>query len=262
MSRHLIFLFLLAISLRTFSQKAAECQEVKFDIGNTELLVYKVSYNLGFIWIDAGKVDFNFKTTKYKDQDAFHFLSTGLSEKKWDWIFKLRDTFEVYSDSKTMKPFDFERKSIEGSNNKHHIYHFDYQNKFAYSEITDNEKKTIFDTIPLSTCVFDILSATYLARTMDFSHSWISDTIPLRVLHDGLVFDLPIIYHGNETINNQNDTISCTKFSTLIKRSSLFSKGENLTVWVSNDKYKTPVLIEAKIVVGSIKVSLINRKNE
>ena len=38
----------------------------------------------------------------------------------------------------------------------------------------------------------------------------------------------------------------------------IFNTAEDLEVWISDDENKLPVLCKAKIVVGSVKVELIN----
>ena len=37
---------------------------------------------------------------------------------------------------------------------------------------------------------------------------------------------------------------------------SVFKGGENLTVWITNDRNKVPVFVETPIIVGSVKVRL------
>jgi hypothetical protein len=39
----------------------------------------------------------------------------------------------------------------------------------------------------------------------------------------------------------------------MLVEGTIFSGGEDLTVWVTDDKNKIPVLIKAKILVGSVK---------
>jgi hypothetical protein len=41
----------------------------------------------------------------------------------------------------------------------------------------------------------------------------------------------------------------------------MFRAGEELLVWVSNDKARIPIMMEAKITVGSIKIYLTEEHN-
>lgn len=242
------------------AQEKTECDNLKADFGNHELLRYKVSYNFGFIWIDAGNVDFKADRVTYKGKDAYHFLSTGISEKKWEWIYKVRDTFQVYSSVGSLEPIDFERTTLEGSVYNKDRYQFDFERNIVHVNLNDYNRDFKSLNLPISDCTFDILTATYVTRAMDFSDSWVGDTIPLKLIHDGRLFTMPIVFKGKETIQGiDNKAIRCIKFSAIIDKGTMFRSGEKITVWVTDDQFKVPVLIEAKIVVGSIKVYLIGK---
>ncbi|NOU48793.1 MAG: DUF3108 domain-containing protein [Bacteroidales bacterium] len=257
------FLFLLIVvfcSKGLVAQEKLGCDYPKADFGNHEYLKYKVSYNFGFIWIDAGNVDFKADRVTYKGKDVYHFLSTGISEKKWEWIYKVRDTFQVYSKVGSLEPIDFERTTLEGSVYNKDRYHFDFERNIVHANLNDFNRDFKTLSLPISECTFDILTATYVTRAMDFSKSWVGDTIPLKLIHDGRLFTMPIVFRGNETIQiNDNESVKCIKFSAIIDKGTMFRSGEKITVWVTDDQFKVPVLIEAKIVVGSIKVYLTGR---
>ena len=74
---------------------------------------------------------------------------------------------------------------------------------------------------------------------------------------DNEIHDLYFRYRGKGVIETRNGEVyKCLKFTALLLEGSLFKGGEDLVVWVSDDKNKIPVLIEAKILVGSVKVYL------
>jgi len=49
---------------------------------------------------------------------------------------------------------------------------------------------------------------------------------------------------------------NCIKFSALLIEGTIFKGGEDLFVWVTDDENRIPVMIEAKIIVGSVKALL------
>ena len=51
------------------------------------------------------------------------------------------------------------------------------------------------------------------------------------------------------------------KFKPLLVEGTIFSGGENMTVWVSDDANRLPVRIESRILIGSIKVDMMGYKN-
>lgn len=44
-----------------------------------------------------------------------------------------------------------------------------------------------------------------------------------------------------------------SRVSPLLVAGDVFKGGENMKVWVSDDEYRIPVMVEAKIIVGSVK---------
>jgi len=59
----------------------------------------------------------------------------------------------------------------------------------------------------------------------------------------------------------KNKKYKTLKFSILLVKGTMFKGGENLTVWVSDDNNRVPLLVEAKILVGSVKATFDYAKN-
>ena len=77
--------------------------------------------------------------------------------------------------------------------------------------------------------------------------------IPIRILLDDKIYDLYIRYLGLEKVKTDSGRRQCYVFSPLLVAGDVFKGGENMKVWVSNDEYRIPVMVEAKILVGSVK---------
>ncbi len=255
----ILFLLLFAGILKSTAQSKIENS---WAFGDEEYLEYTVSYHWGLIWIDAGKVDFKAKAIRNKDENAWHFFSTGMSFRKFDWFFKVRDTFEVISSNKGLKPVRFKRHTNEGGYVIFNDYTFDHQNLSVAAISKETRKARSIDTISITSKTLDVLTATYFVRSMDFKNMKMNDTLGIEMILDGVVFTLPIVFHGYETYKNRDGKkYNCIKFSALLEKGTMFRAGEQLFVWVTNDKNKIPVMIEAKITVGSIKVILSGFEN-
>jgi hypothetical protein len=71
-----------------------------------------------------------------------------------------------------------------------------------------------------------------------------------------------VVLKGHEEIKNRDGKYwDCILFSAVLDRGTMFKAGEELLVWVSNDKARIPIMIEAKITVGSIKIYLTEALN-
>lgn len=258
-NRGILSTLLLACCLSTllFAQQITH----KPAFGNGEQLAFTVSYHWGFIWLDAGLVDFNATKMAGEKSEYWKFFSTGKSFRKFDWLFKVRDTFEVKT-TETLFPIHFRRHTHEGGYIIFNDYHFNRENKEVYTYSYETKKPAKRDTLKLKNGATDVLTATYITRSMDFNQINIGDTIPIPMILDDIVFSLPIVFLGKEIFTTPDkQRFRSIKFSVRLEEGTMFSAGEELFVWVTDDDNKLPLMIEAKITVGSIKVYLSSYKN-
>jgi hypothetical protein len=76
-------------------------------------------------------------------------------------------------------------------------------------------------------------------------------------LLDGRTFQLPVVFKGREQIKNRDGKFwDCILFTAVLDRGTMFKPGEELLIWVSDDSHRIPIMMEAKIAVGSIKIYL------
>jgi hypothetical protein len=232
----------------------AQCIEKNFAFKGGENLTYRGYYNWGFIWVAAGEVNLKVEDSSYESKDAFKITGLGKNVKAFDWFFKLRDTLTCYVDKDSLKPLYFDRRTNEAKYKAHHEYWFNYDKNEIYSKIRKKTKPVKRDTIQNKPCTFDILSVAYYARNLDFSKYKKGDKIPISMLVDNEIHSLYIRYHGLETIKTKSgERFECLKFSPLLVEGTMFKGGEDMTVWLSNDDNRIPIMAEAKILVGSVK---------
>jgi hypothetical protein len=84
-----------------------------------------------------------------------------------------------------------------------------------------------------------------------------NDKIPFSMFLDNEVYDLYIKYVGKETIKTKYGTFNSIKFKPLLVKGTIFSGGENMNVWVTDDANHIPVRIESSIAVGTVKVDMM-----
>ncbi len=254
---HKLF-FLTGILIFTFAHSLlGQCFDKNFAFKPGEQLHYEVYYNWGFIWLNAGEAEFDVKTETYNNQKVYFFDSYGSSYKGYDWIFKVRDSYKSYLDMNTFQPLWFHRKTYEGGYSVNNIYSFNQSKRQIYSSSENSKKPLVKDTLEMKNCTYDVLSLIYLARNMDFSSMKINDTMPVTAVIDNEIYQLYIRYLGKEVMKTKDgQEYHCIKFSALLVEGTMFRGGEDLFVWVTDDKNRIPLLVEAKILVGSVKAIL------
>lgn len=220
-----------------------------------EKLVYSGYYNWGIIWMEAGRVEFSLaKSDKYPE--AVKLEAIGYSLPKWDWIFPLRDTLISYYDSTTFLPYEFSRKAHEGNYHKTFDYVFNYQDSVIFGKINRIGRYERMDTVKLLPKTYDMLSIAWMARELDFDKYQKNDLIPIRILIDSKIYDLYVRYLGVNKAKIAGRKQECYVFSPLLVEGDVFKGGEGMKVWLSKDDNRLPLMVEAKILVGSVKAIL------
>src|SRR5205814_93744 len=107
----------------------------------------------------------------------------------------------------------------------------------------------------------DVLSAIYYARNIDYNKYKAGDRIPFSLFLDDKVYSLYIKYLGKEEIKTKMGRFAAIKIAPLLIEGTIFEGGEKMTVWVSDDENHLPLRIDSPILVGSIKVDLIDYDN-
>ena len=233
------------------SQSLAQNNELAF--GNGETLEYTVSYHWGFIWVDAGEV--RFKATKLKDQ-RWHYLCTASSYQRYDWLFKVRDTFETISKPEPLLPSIYRGRTMEGSAESVSEYYFNEQHTSLLIKSREADE-VISKTLKINDQISDVLTATYKTRSIDWQRFAFGEGIILQMIMNNALLQLPVNYVAKDTLKlSTGETFACLQFDASLPEGSIFMAGEAIRVWVSDDKNRLPVRIEAKIKIGSIEIQL------
>jgi hypothetical protein len=255
------YLTICVFLILVFAEGQGQCYRTNTTYQGGEEISYEVYYNWGFIWLNAGFVKFRVADTVYKGIESYFFDSFGSSHKSYDWLFKVRDYYKSYIDKDSLKPLYFHRKNYEGGFEVDNKYTFNWEENLVYSSTWNSKKNRTLDTVNIPDCTYDLLSLIYYTRNLDFSDLEIGEKVPVVSIIDNEIFYLYIRYLGKEKIKHRDGkTYSCFKFSALLVEGTIFKGGEDMFVWVTDDKNRVPVLVEAKILIGSVKAYLKSAK--
>ena len=217
-----------------------------------EKLTFKVFYNLNFVWINAGNAYFTTTLEELNGHKVYHITGDGKTAKSYEWVYKVKDRYETYIDKETMLPQRFIRNVNEGGFKINQDVSFDHKK----GKVTSNKK--VYD---MPKCTQDVLSTIYFARNIDYAKYKPGDKIPFTMFLDDKVYSLYIKYQGKEVIKTKLGTFNAIKIIPLLIEGTIFNGGEKMTVWVSDDSNHVPLRINSPILVGSIKVDLVDYSN-
>ena len=217
-----------------------------------EQLSFEVYYSVIGAYIFAGDATFTCVNEQLNGKAIYHIEGVGNSNPRYDNIFKVRDKYESWVDTTTFLPIKFNRQVSEGKFKKTEQIAFNHAAKYAQS----TTKK-----IPISACMQDVLSATYYARNINFSKLAVGDKVSFSMVLDDAVFDMYIKYLGVQKIKTKFGKFNAIKFKPLLLKGTIFEGGENMTVFISNDANHLPLRVESPIVIGSVKIDMMEYKN-
>lgn len=234
-------------------------EEIPFQDG--EKLDYIVYYNLNKLWVPGGTASFEVRDTILKGNTYTYFKGYGKTIKKFDAFFKVRDSYESIVDPETLKPIRFMRDVLEGPYELKRDYVFSHSKGEAYA-FTDDDGAVTVDTVELEECAFDVISAVFYTRTIDFSGFDVGEELPIKLVLDKQIYHTELIYDGKTVFEAPDkNEYNCIKFKLRLIEGTLFKEGSEMDIYVTDDKNRIPLFVEAEILVGSVKCYLLNMEN-
>lgn len=254
--RYMLIAMLLIMSLPLVAN--AQDNIVNTTTSAGEKLLYDAYYNWHFIWLNAAELSFEASDTIVAGQKRLKLTSIGTSISAYDYFYQVRDTFISVVDSHTLIPYSFYQNNLEGKNVIFNSWTYSADSIVGVKRI--GSKKSA-DTHPISTAwsgkSFDVLTMVYRARNIDFSHCKEGDKVPISLLINGKESNVHIKYLGREEVKlRSGQRYKCIKFCPLLASGTMFNSGEDMIVWLSDDKRRIPVAVEAKVMIGSVKAQL------
>lgn len=223
-----------------------------------EEIVYKIYYNWNFVWLAAGEV-------KFKVEDLgnrYHLSAHGRTYKSYEWFFTVRDYYDTYIDKETLLPYISIRNVREGGYRLYDAVTFDPNRNVAISNRGKSREVAKPTEYSVDNCMHDILSIMYYTRNIDFNHLNEGAQLPIKIFMDKETWPLKVKYKGKDAekkIKGQGK-FRTHKFSPEVIVGEVFKEDSQMSVWVSDDQNKIPLLIESPVSVGSVKVVLKSYK--
>lgn len=238
------------------------CNTTNTTFNGNEKLRFDMYYHWNLVWTKVGYVDFISSETTYAGKPAYQFKAIGKTLGFYDPFFQVRDYFQSFVEKETMRPLKYIRDIHEGGYTKYEEIRFNYNTNTITSRTGKNKENLNYSTFPLNGCTFDVVSILYHLRTMDLESRTVGEKIPIKIFFDEEEYSLYVKYLGKEEVKVKGQgKFYCHKVSPLLIKGDVFTENDKMTVWVTADDNKLPVLIETPIKVGSIKAVIQSAEN-
>lgn len=251
----LLVLFASLIHLTVFAQVPA-VRNTAFAEG--EHLTYQINF-YSFITgsVPAGNFELIVagEKTSINNQNTFHCIARGRTQWAFDFFYTVNDRFESFIDESTLLPLLALRRIQETDYIRNQDLVFDHSNHKA--TFKDNIKG-ITRVISTSSTTLDLLSAVYYLRAMELPTADQTRDVQISYIFSDSLRNATIKFLGTETVQTAHGKVNCIKVQPQVIKGSVFKATYPLTVWISNDKNRIPVLVESEIVMGKVRVELVS----
>lgn len=209
----------------------------------------RLSFDISYGFITAAEAFFTVSPSPVilNGRDTYEVNFETNSKPSFDVIYKVRDSYKSYIDTRGIFPWKFEQRIREQNFKK------DFEAAFfpdSQKVITKTNNTEIRD-FQAPAFVQDIISAFYYVRTLDLSKYKDGDIINVPTFNDDKHFLLAVKIVGRETVD-----VAAGEFKTIITQPMLTegftNKTSDIFVYLSDDARKIPVKVKMKIVIGAL----------
>jgi len=222
--------------------------------GRGETIKYTVHYGL----INGGEatVETGGSLERVNDRPCYKATVSGKTTGSFDFFLRIRDQWRAYIDTTSILPLRAQRDIAEKNYRKKETVDFDHLHDIA--EVQDhnkeNPKRT---TVKVANNTLELVSGFYYLRTINFDRMKIGDVVKMPGYFDGDNFMLEVTYKGREVVATKAGDVRAFKLVPKMPNNKLF-RGENaISVYLSDDRNKIPVLFQAEMFVGTVKIDMV-----
>ncbi|PKA82795.1 uncharacterized protein DUF3108 [Ulvibacter sp. MAR_2010_11] len=222
--------------------------------GDGEWFKFRVHY--GFV--TAGYATLEVNNAKLNGKEVYHIKGEGKTIGVSRWFFNVEDYYQSYVDKQKDIPYRFIRKIDEGGHTKDIQIDFNHNTNKA---TILNKKHNETEIVSFPKDAQDMVSSFYYLRNnLDVKNLEVGDTMDMDMFFDKENYKFRLKFLGRETLNTNFGKVRCLIFRPYVQAGRVFKEKESLTVWVSDDENKMPLLIKADLAVGSLKATLTQFK--
>jgi len=193
---------------------------------------------------------------KTKNENELEIMSRAWNISRFKRL-TVNDTVSSIVSADSLLPKTFSQRIHEGSYRRDVLTVYNFETKEASIRDTAYKESTLkhqIDTvITLKGDERCIMSAFYLARTFKLEPG---DTAYFNAISGKKQYKLKVICHKRETIDTALGKKKCLVIEPIIQGDGLFKAKGKLTIWITDDEERLPVIMKSEIAIGSIKATL------
>jgi hypothetical protein len=209
----------------------------------------KLKFILYYGLLNGGYLDAELVQTEYNGKNVYHASVIGTTTGLADMIYKVRDEYQSYFNPENSLPVKSVRDISEGHYKRYDLAYFDHKNLKVV-----NSKNKEFSVPP---DIRDMVAVFYYVRNLDFSKMKYNDVIKINTFFDNELFPFDMRYRGTEEVSTKLGDFRCIKLVPYVEPGRIFTKEDDMIIYISDDQNRVPIRVEFTLKVGSVKCDLI-----
>ena len=217
---------------------------------SNETLKYEIVYHWGVIWKHAADATLSIR----KSGDGYYSQLTGKTRSWADKVYPVRDTLKCTMNS-SLQPLRYEKLTHEKDYYARDVIKFSYNHSHTSAHCT-RYRKSGNTSIDLSakTQAYDMLSVFYMLRNLDYTELSHNKNYTTVIFSGKEKEYLTINYKGVENVKMRNGTKrKAYRIQFRFTQEGGKKSSDNITVWLSTEDSRIPLLLVGKLPVGEVK---------
>lgn len=240
---------------------AAQCEIKQQAFQEGEVLNYEMYFKYGIINTNAGKLSLSLSKDSYKGKGnlkaQFLIGTEGMANK----FFAVQDTLSSYM-TNSLVPVAYVKKAHEGDYFTDEVITYSYNkaNEVDIHAVQSRNYKFRFDEqLKSQSCVYDLVSIIYFARTLDYENMKDGDTKLINFVSGKKLGTAEVELISSKKIkDNKSKRHDCWEVAIYFAPDDENGKKDKskdfMKVYVSKDSNRVPISIETKLKkMGTIK---------
>jgi hypothetical protein len=220
--------------------KSAASEAVPFKVGE------KLRFDVRYEFVKAGEATLEIpEITECGDARCYCLVSEAKSTMPFSLFFEVLDRVESLFDVDSLYTHRYTKSLKEGKYEAFEQVDFD---QAAHKAMYPNGK-----VVGIPPRVQDVLSSLYYARTLELE---VGKSVFIENHADEKNYPLEVRVLRKEEVEVPAGTYECYVLEPILLASGVFQHKGKLTVWISTDPTRIPVMMKSKIVIGSINAVL------
>ena len=181
---------------------------------------------------------------------AFHLLTTARSGPVVSKLYPIDNRVESLVDAETLMPHRMTFRRREGKRKN------DFEVTFRHQDGTALDiKDGVAETLQIPPETHDLISCLYYVRSLPSVEA--GSTMTLNLHHDKKNYRVEVRVEGTERIKAPWGKVDAIRVLVIMPFQGIFLNEGNIRVWLTRDSRRIPVMMKAKVIIGSVTARLV-----